>query len=720
MNDDNLDLLVFEPDEPEAQQSPDEHAFMLNTLIDLNALLQNIDQGRVGFTDGMNLLVQKAIEAQQTLTGDVLVNSYMRVEQMRRMIEDMIVGKRPPTISTGIEPLDAFLGGGLRPGAVYIVAGRPGTGKCLSPRTTVMMADGALKQARYVRVGDRVMGPDGGPRRVLSTTTGEDEMFRIVPIKGEPWECNSQHVLSLVRNRTGRSGEIIDVPLDEYLNPDVPLDRGKLKLFRVGVEFPERETLIAPYLAGLWLGDGTKDRPEITNKEPVVAAYCRAVAGDYGCTCSVTPLPANNSQSIKFQREDRKRGSGHNAIALGFEGLVQEDGQKRIAPPYLVNSRQKRLELLAGLLDTDGYVSKVCVEISTKYDGLKDDLLYLCRSLGLAAYATYKKSAIKDLEFEGWYWRIYISGDVNMIPCKVLRLTPRQQVKNALRTGFSVEPLGRGPYCGFMLDGDGRFLLGDFTVTHNSVLKLQIAEHAASFGKKVLYVSIEMDVAQLSWRTLSRLTGMSQSGFDQNPEFWPMEHVDVALKDMGGWPIMFKDSGLMNTSACMAAARTAIKEMGGLDLLVIDYLHILTDGYGGGNENARIGYISRTIRGIARDLEVPVLVGAQLNRSNDREKRKPTLKDLRDSGTLESDASIVLAIHPHYDAEAEGDKPPVLQTDLILLKNRFGRAGVHVPCNFDQPRQLFKLFDSEDHKRYDASGIAYDDLKLIPWDEPGE
>jgi hypothetical protein len=101
----------------------------------------------------------------------------------------------------------------------------------------------------------------------------------------------------------------------------------------------------------------------------------------------------------------------------------------------------------------------------------------LARSLGLAAYAKEKTSTIKTTGFTGVYQRIIISGHLDQIPCKLPRkqAKPRQQVKNVLHTGFVIEPIGEGDYYGFTLDGDGRFLLGDFTVTHNTFALQRIA-----------------------------------------------------------------------------------------------------------------------------------------------------------------------------------------------------------------------------------------------------
>ncbi len=80
--------------------------------------------------------------------------------------------------------------------------GSPGTGKCLDPKEKVIMYDGTMKEAQNVLIGDILMGDDSTPRNVLSVCSGEDEMYRIVPTKGDPFVVNKPHILSLISSRS--------------------------------------------------------------------------------------------------------------------------------------------------------------------------------------------------------------------------------------------------------------------------------------------------------------------------------------------------------------------------------------------------------------------------------------------------------------------------------------------------------------------------------------
>jgi hypothetical protein len=146
------------------------------------------------------------------------------------------------------------------------------------------------------------------------------------------------------------------------------------------------------------------------------------------------------------------------------------NGDIGIPKEYLINSRKNRLRLLAGLLDGDGDYGTKCYGIATKFHRLNDDILYLCRSLGYAAYSSYKTKRIKSIGFEGKYHIISISGNMIDIPAKVSHKKPETRVikKSVLRTGFRIEKKDFGKWYGFTVDKDNRFLGEDFTIHKNS------------------------------------------------------------------------------------------------------------------------------------------------------------------------------------------------------------------------------------------------------------
>ena len=154
---------------------------------------------------------------------------------------------------------------------------------------------------------------------------------------------------------------------------------------------------------------------------------------------------------------------------------------KHIPYNYKCNSRNIQLQVLAGLIDSDGYHKNNCYEILQKNSLLSEDIVYLCRSLGFACY-------VQKCKKNGEYNRICIYGSgLEEIPllCKRKIYTKRTQIKNALVYRLNIEKLELDDYYGFEIDGNRRFVLGDFTVTHNTSIGLNLVSR---INKKTLVI----------------------------------------------------------------------------------------------------------------------------------------------------------------------------------------------------------------------------------------
>ncbi len=151
------------------------------------------------------------------------------------------------------------------------LSGAASTGKCCAPETKVVLGDGRVVSAREIKVGDQLCGDDGGRRTVLTTKTGRSNMVRIVPEKGDPWECNDDHILSLKRAWAGKKsrrkvGEVVDISVKDYLQKSTAFKR-QHKSFCAGTEFPAKPVDFDPRAYGIWLGNGSKNRPLITSPD---------------------------------------------------------------------------------------------------------------------------------------------------------------------------------------------------------------------------------------------------------------------------------------------------------------------------------------------------------------------------------------------------------------------------------------------------------------------
>jgi hypothetical protein len=354
----------------------------------------------------------------------------------------------------------------------FIIRGRTG---CHSPGTKVIMYDGTLRKVEDVKVGDALMGPDSSKREVLHLFSGQDEMYRVTPHKGgDSFVINKGHVISLISTNVGASQkgkkftgkEISDISVEDYLAKSKKW-KHLHKLFRAKVNFDVNlPLLIQPYFLGLLLGDGSIDkRVAITTIDEQIVEYAYEMAKHYGLTIreeaeQFTECKTYNLTSGKSQKA--KNTITAHLKKLGLYGSVS--GSKFIPFAYKTSSLEDRLQLLAGLMDSDGSISKNCFDYVSKSKALADDVAFVARSVGLCVSCGEKK--VNDTT----YYRLSISGDTDQIPCVLSRKQgkSRRQIKRSHISGFTLTSIGTGQYHGFMLDGDHRYLLEDFTVTHNS------------------------------------------------------------------------------------------------------------------------------------------------------------------------------------------------------------------------------------------------------------
>lgn len=388
-----------------------------------------------------------------------------------------------------------------------------GSGKCLGRGTPVLMFDGTTKAVEVVRPGDLLMGPDSKPRRVVGTCQGRETLYRVIPTKGDAYVVNESHILSLKKTPTTRGEEhrIVNMPVLEWLSV-ASRTRSNLKGWRTGVEFASKETHpdLPPYLLGLWLGDGSIGRPEITKPDEEVLAYIQRYAAERGL-CVRTRHGSSGCPTHAVStgiRGGNESPYNHFLEALRSVGVVDA---RHIPSNYLVNNRTVRLQVLAGLMDSDGSLGSGCYDWISISERLANDVCFLARSLGFAAYKTPCKKTCTNNGATGDYFRVSISGELSEIPCRIPRkqAPPRRQKKSVLVTGLSVERMGVGDYFGFELEGPDRlFLLGDFTVTHNTRMGSEAARRALTHPRgRVLWMAHRTDLIDQAAATLRQITG---------------------------------------------------------------------------------------------------------------------------------------------------------------------------------------------------------------------
>lgn len=205
-----------------------------------------------------------------------------------------------------------------------------------------------------------------------------------------------------------------------------------------------------------------------------------------------------------------------------------------------------------------------------------------------------------------------------------------------------------------------------------STLALDIARSAAiHHNKATLFFSLEMGKAEIAMRLLSAeasvpLTKM-RKGSIESQDWTTIAGVRGRINDA---PLYIDDSPNMTLVEIRAKCRR-LKQRVGLELVVIDYLQLMTSGKKVESRQQEVSEFSRALKLLAKELQVPVIALAQLNRGPEqRADKKPQLSDLRESGSIEQDADVVVLLH--REAAYETDSPRAGEADLILAKHRNG------------------------------------------------
>lgn len=364
----------------------------------------------------------------------------------------------------------------------YLINMATGLGKCFSFNTKILMYNGEIKKVQDIKVNDILMGWDNNPRTVKSLSRGIEQMYEIKQNKKESYTVNESHILSL--KCTGISNDrikyIYDINDNKYTNGDICNISVKdylrctktfkhcMKGFSSVIEFKNKNLPIDPYFIGLWLGDGSSNSMSITTADNEIENYLYDFANNYQLDIRKETLNNNNANTYHLHSNYKRT-----KIRKYFrENLFNN---KHIPNIYKINSKKNLLLILAGMLDSDGYLhkqDKSTFEFCSKSINLVNDLAFICRSLGLSCrqFKRYNK------KYSKYYYYICIFGNTNIIPTKIKR---KQAINNSNKNNlmYSIEVLKKdiNDYYGFEIEGQDRmFLLYDFTVVHNTVTFAQL------------------------------------------------------------------------------------------------------------------------------------------------------------------------------------------------------------------------------------------------------
>ncbi|MBQ2990901.1 MAG: AAA family ATPase [Clostridia bacterium] len=221
------------------------------------------------------------------------------------------------------------------------------------------------------------------------------------------------------------------------------------------------------------------------------------------------------------------------------------------------------------------------------------------------------------------------------------------------------------------LKGGRLYVIGARTGVGKSALMCSMATAAIKKGEKVLYISLEMGARENVARMIASVSGVSLGRINNRPTLSDGDHGAI-IESCALLPgDNFRFSTRARTPEDIRRAALKMRAQTGVDMVVVDYLQLLQPDIKASSRVEAIGAITRALKLLAMELDIPVLSAAQVNRAGAQGGGAPRLSDLRESGSIEQDADVVFLMHREDGQESEECK----KVDIFIAKNRQGNTG---------------------------------------------
>ncbi len=586
-------------------------------------------------------------------------------------------------IPTGYLDLDHQLAG-LQPSNLVIVGGRPGTGKALALDTPLVTPTGWTTMGD-VQVGDRLLDERGHACLVTFTTPVQLDRacFEVVLDDGSVLVADADHQWfaydfpawkslraahdrlgrppanpSFARDQTAKRRRPRVVTTRQMLDEGLTRSDGRPNWYLLpsdALELPEADLPVDPYVLGCWLGDGRSSGSELTIGAPDVDHFRSELAA--------AGYPLGSRQALQWAtvpvagKGARQGDAGpHRVLTRELQQVGLLGGAvKHIPGIYLRASVKQRKALLAGLMDTDGTASArhASIELCLTNEHLLRQAHELVCSLGHRPGPVRRRSVRLPGGRVSGAWRMAWTPpeQVFRLPRKADRLAVRSAGRRYGRAGrrtvSAIRPVASVPVRCITVDSPSSLYLAGRTMvpTHNTSFALGIAAHAGlEAHKPVLVFSLEMSHRELTQRLLcseARVDATRMRNGRLLETDWPK--ISHAVGRLAEAPIYIDDNPHLTVMEIRAKARR-LKSRSGLGLVVIDYMQLMSGRSNAENRQVEVSEISRGLKILARELEVPVVALSQLSRNlENRADKHPILADLRESGCLTADTRLLRA-----------------------------------------------------------------------------
>jgi len=581
---------------------------------------------------------------------------------------------------------------GMQAGDLIILAARPSMGKAQPLDARVRTRTG-WKAMGELEVGDALASVDGRPSIVTGLyPQGVKQVYRVTFSDGRSAECCAEHLWKVHCRHWKVARVISTTELMALLAKKRYQDRVWIE--PASGDFGHDEALpVDPWVLGALLGDGgLTGRGTVMFSSDSIEAIARM-------ECRVgEPMTLAHAGAYDWRivREGGAHAKGVQGVqanplrvalqALGLSGLSSD--RKFIPRTYLEANRAARLDLLRGLLDTDGWVEKWgSVRFSTASRQLADDLAELVRSLGgwcsIASKQPHFSNAAGERVPGLPAWVCHISHPE---PRKLFLLSGKQArapeawLRKKRLTVTSIEATREvACQCISVSHPERLYITDGDVVTHNTSLAINIAEHVAlNEGLPVAVFSMEMGAAQLAVRIVGSIGRIDQGHLRTGKltdDEWP--RLTEAIEKLRNIQLHIDETPGLSVSELRANARRLARQCGGkLGLIVVDYIQLMSVSSGMSDENraTAVGEISRGLKMLAKELGCPLIALSQLSRAvEQRTDKRPMMSDLRESGAIEQDADVIMFIYRDDYYNKDSKEPGV--SEVIISKQRNGPTG---------------------------------------------
>lgn len=596
--------------------------------------------------------------------------------------KDGIVG-----VPTGMTELDDALGG-FHDSDLVIIGARPAMGKAQPLDAQVLLESGKFIAMGDVSIGDNLASVDGKASQVTGIfPQGERDIYRVELSDGRVVECDLEHLWNVSSckfdgTRTLTTNEIMQMLAKERF-------QNRIRLVSHSGEFGGTSDIgVDPWLLGFLLGDGslTQSCVRFSTSEDYILDRVSAVIPQ--------GLTIEKAGGYDYRISGQKGARNPIKKWIDEQGLACVADSKFIPKIVFEASRSIRAQVIAGLIESDGWVQSQSVQYASASESLALGVQALVRSLG--GCASLRKKSITQYKHKGEQrtgkasYIVSISlDDIEQIvssPRIKSNLYPRKKTCSPIIRSITFSRKAQAQ-CIMVSHPEHLYITDGYAVTHNTALLVSLSNSDVPAG----IISAEQNYAQLGQRYLANQGSVHSQNMrtaSLNENEWT--RLSAAARVLTGRNQFINDEGSISLSGLVQQAREW-KFKHDIKILYVDYLQKIRTRQGA-NKVEQVTEVTYSLKNLAKELNIPVVALAQVKRDVDsRTDTQPQIGDMSDASEIEKEADVIITLKRDEAYDPDTERKGI--ADLLICKNRHGPTGL-ICCQFVGKYFQFKNFGS--------------------------